>query len=485
MGVAVDPSTRYGSIAGFVFVFNLVVGAGALSLPLGFEVSGLILGTIMLIILCFLSYVTVTFMIEALSIANALLHPNAVSYSHEVLTPFLDSSSEAGSQKKTFTVQGTIQDNSDEQDTESLYSIEKKVEVSEMAGLFLGFWGEKLFFLVITIYLYGDLAIYAVSIPKSLQAVTGTWTLGSLPCCNETEVFYFYMAGFILLVGPICFFEISSTKWLQYTTMLIRNASLFTMIILAIIYIASGEGMKMETVHWVDFKGFPQIFGVAIYAFMCHHSLPGIITPMENKKNVFKLMGLDMLAILSVYLLLVWTAVFAFGDKSNPHCTLSPGEPCQIQQLYTLNFASYNFYPLAVFLVLFPVFTLTTNFPLIAITLRSNLMHLVTFRREKMTPEFRSIIFTLITLVPPFIISTLTQNVALLVQITGAYAGLAIMFIFPTVFVHMGRIKAKAAFGENYDNPYMSPFSHPFWVYLVYAWTVFALGCQIYRQITA
>jgi hypothetical protein len=90
-------------------------------------------------------------------------------------------------------------------------------------------------------------------------------------------------------------------------------------------------------------------------------------------------------------------------------------------------------------------------------------------------------------------------DVALLVQITGAYAGLAIMFIFPTVFVHAGRRyvnfnykqqfnltrRAKNVFGDTHMNPYKSPFSHPAWIYVVYVWAVFALGCQIYRQATA
>lgn len=34
---------------------------------------------------------------------------------------------------------------------ETLFSIDKRVEVSEMAELFLGFWGEKLFFIVIAV----------------------------------------------------------------------------------------------------------------------------------------------------------------------------------------------------------------------------------------------------------------------------------------------------------------------------------------------
>jgi hypothetical protein len=41
---------------------------------------------------------------------------------------------------------------------------------------------------------------------------------------------------------------------------------------------------------------------------------------MKEKRHVFKIMGMDMIAILMVYLLLVWTAVFAFGDKTNPTC---------------------------------------------------------------------------------------------------------------------------------------------------------------------
>lgn len=79
-----------------------------------------------------------------------------------------------------------------------------------MAGIFLGFWGEKLFFFVIVVsykcncvlvlplleilnlklYLYGDLAIYAVSIPTSLLQVTGSWTISeTLPCCSHQEVY--------------------------------------------------------------------------------------------------------------------------------------------------------------------------------------------------------------------------------------------------------------------------------------------------------
>ncbi len=57
---------------GFVYIFNLIIGVGALSLPKAFSQAGIILGTLLLFMLAFMSYMTATFMIEAMAIANAL-----------------------------------------------------------------------------------------------------------------------------------------------------------------------------------------------------------------------------------------------------------------------------------------------------------------------------------------------------------------------------------------------------------------------------
>lgn len=61
--------------------------------------------------------------------------------------------------------------------------------------------------------------------------------------------------------------------------------------------------------------------------------------------------------------------------------TNSASFPCQIQSLYTYNFLSFRFPSkvVAYYLGLFPVFTLTSNYPLIAITLRNNMMKIFPF----------------------------------------------------------------------------------------------------------
>jgi len=262
----------------------------------------------------------------------------------------------------------------------------------------------------------------------------------------------------------------------------IRNVSLLIMIILALIYDVKGKGTKPT--QWANWPGLPACFGAAIYAFMCHHSLPSIVTPIKEKKNINLLFLGDSIVILITYVVLCWSAVWAFGSVENPKCEPKPGPPCKLQKLYSMNFSSYDFHPLAVFLVLFPVFTLSTNFPMIAITLRNNLMQLITWKEDTMDPTFRRIIFTLLTLLPPYIIATLTDKTGFLVDITGAFAGLGIMFLFPALFVHFGRRKASELLGPLTDsNHHKSPFSHQFWIYSIYVWCFVALGAQIFRFI--
>lgn len=55
----------------FAYIFNLVIGVGALALPLAFSQAGLVLGTLLLITLAFMSFITSSYIIEAMAAANA------------------------------------------------------------------------------------------------------------------------------------------------------------------------------------------------------------------------------------------------------------------------------------------------------------------------------------------------------------------------------------------------------------------------------
>lgn len=71
-GGGVDDGSTYSPKVGAIYVFNLIVGAGALGLPKAFSEAGYIAGSILLLILAILSFMTVTFMVESMAIGNAI-----------------------------------------------------------------------------------------------------------------------------------------------------------------------------------------------------------------------------------------------------------------------------------------------------------------------------------------------------------------------------------------------------------------------------
>ena len=63
-----------------------------------------------------------------------------------------------------------------QQNYNTYYEINEIIEMGKMASLFFNRWGRTLFYLCITIYLYGDLAIYGAAVAKSLRDVACTFT---------------------------------------------------------------------------------------------------------------------------------------------------------------------------------------------------------------------------------------------------------------------------------------------------------------------
>ncbi len=64
--------TKYAASTGFVYVFNLIVGTGALTLPAAFADAGFALSSVILVALAFMSFLTATFVVESMAAANAI-----------------------------------------------------------------------------------------------------------------------------------------------------------------------------------------------------------------------------------------------------------------------------------------------------------------------------------------------------------------------------------------------------------------------------
>lgn len=93
------------------------------------------------------------------------------------------------------------------------------------------------------------------------------------------------------------------------------------MIALALVALFGGKGRGHPPM--ANLSGLPNLFGVCVYSFMCHHSLPSLITPINRKQKIYWLLFSDYALILAFYSLLSFTGAFTFNN---------------LQDIYTLNF---------------------------------------------------------------------------------------------------------------------------------------------------
>lgn len=136
--------------------------------------------------------------------------------------------------------------------------------------------------------------------------------------------------------------------------------------------------------------------------------------------------------------------------------------PNDISDIYSVNFEKYAI--VGPFLGLYPVFINSASFPLIGITLRETLKSVYRGSSDSKNTQTYNLYFALLTLLPPFGIALLTENVSLVVGMTGAYAGIAIQWIIPSVLVYQLRKKLVEMGYSPKENPFRSSFCHNGWI---------------------
>eukprot|EP00455_Lapot_gusevi_P043322 TRINITY_DN5251_c0_g1_i2.p1 TRINITY_DN5251_c0_g1~~TRINITY_DN5251_c0_g1_i2.p1 ORF type:complete len:175 (+),score=57.45 TRINITY_DN5251_c0_g1_i2:77-601(+) len=126
--------------------------------------------------------------------------------------------------------------------------------------------------------------------------------------------------------------------------------------------------------------------------------------------------------------------------------------------------------------------------------------------------------YSILAAVPPLLIAASTKSVDALVSFTGSFAGLAIQYIIPAWLVYSSRryvasLQTDALARTDADihadappspsprssispllqnlscslpfpvNVHRSPFSHPFWVYLIFVWSGLSLIMNCFNVI--
>ena len=122
--------------------------------------AGVVSGVICLLVVSFLAFVSVTFIVEVLSTANAWIKSSSAMRSSKVLQF-------SGKLKQTSsTVLSKLEENklymSKDKSYSLMFEIDEPVELGLMAELFLGSVGSTLFYAVLCVYLYGVSTSYFI-----------------------------------------------------------------------------------------------------------------------------------------------------------------------------------------------------------------------------------------------------------------------------------------------------------------------------------
>lgn len=497
----------------FIFIFNLIVGTGALAMPKAFAQAGWLVSTFVIITLALMSFMSVTFVIESMSIANymekkRLKHQTSVIRGNTSVHEPTANEVETEDDESASLLPDT---------TSKWYDITVQKELIDMARMFLPSHWLNFASITLSIYLYGDLVIYSAAISKSLRDVTCSstndsstshdtcWIIFNDYIISRSATYRIYVIAILFTIAPFAYFNAKKTTLIQFATSACRWLAFLSMIILTSIILALGQGKGSPVT--ANLTGVPNLFGVCVYSFMCHHSLPLLITPIRRKeKSLYTVITSDYLLILFFYLLLSFTAVYTFDD---------------LQQIYTLNFqksSSSSFdiiksvYILQYFLPLFPVFTLGSSFPIIAITLQKNLAFIIkpslislvnrqsTDQLEQSLVQVSSastdagestslsprvnfwidrIILPTLAVVPPVLMALITEDLTFWVNIVGSYAGVAVQYVTPGLIILYGRAKLKehtievqSESAARIRDKLKSPFSRSAWIWITFSWSI-------------
>lgn len=332
---------------------------------------------------------------------------------------------------------------------------------------------------------------------------------------SRRDAYRLMLLGIATVLVPLTYAGLTKTKSIQVATIILRWLAFFCMLGISIRVIVKEKTHNHPPL--ATLKGFPRMFGICVYAFMCHHSVPSMLTPVDKKKHLFwGLIGVYGL-VLFCYYLITMTGIFAFEHIDSVYSLNFVMNQCKEDQNSTSAEAA-NVPVLNIFLPSYPVFTIFSSYTVIALTLINNLRVLL---ERWINPDQPALKYTypLIAIVPPMIVSLFTENVALIVSLVGAYTGSLIQYVFPSLLVYYSRriiitkhlkllygkqmqLQPGEAKGEKESttgagttdvpeidealigrlneiyfesNLHASPFQHRYWIYGTGIWWVFSV----------
>jgi len=425
---AAHEGPQYSLFACYAFTINYILGVGSLGMPYAAQEAGYAAGFILIVLVSFLSYVTVMMVARTALRAEMLVlqacenkpigqwcYVRCIATKGEPHLPNEESLCEACAANCHMPPQ--------------LY------EVVQLCDTFLGKWGRLSYQLSLVLLMYAGLLAYVLVFVATLSNVFNLSRDMSILICAVVMI-------------PVSMMNITEMVPLQVTLSAISIISLLIMGGVGLwSAISSGwpESHRFSKLEPVNFDGLGLAFSTALFSQLFQHSVPGLINPLkrEDRLLVPSVFGMALATTAVLYVFLSFGCVLAFGEE--------------LEESVNINFANFRWganpswiaKATSHFCGFYPALATVAVFPLITITLSNNLQVVSplskSFRSEH--PRAVTLLFRLLAAVPPIVIALPVKSLSTAFKFAGL-GGIWVAFVTPALL----QMLSTRAIVERFDN---------------------------------
>ena len=209
-------------LVGVCFTLNYVIGSGFLTLPWAFNAAGLGFATLILTLVSGISVMTCFQLLEVVARTNKLVDIHGLAglkgcdlfISSSTPTTNVISYGSIPSEPENTIIELTNMDrkciqNDNDNDDDLISLGERKFEVAELCGIYLGSFARKIYLVSISFYFYGAMWAY------STVFCNGWANWMPFPGLNTNESYYVYLTLWGIVECTWCLFELDEQIFVQ------------------------------------------------------------------------------------------------------------------------------------------------------------------------------------------------------------------------------------------------------------------------------
>ncbi|ELP87123.1 hypothetical protein EIN_496680 [Entamoeba invadens IP1] len=423
----------------FGILINYIVGTGVFGLPFAFEGAGVALSA------------GTTLFFYVMSIITALWVLENMARSSGVMETYRESR------------------NAQRPDNAIHYEV---YNYTRMSAIFFGKGGKIATIIIMALFCYGALWAYGSVFSSSVTLIMWKYPLKKFGECSTTmsewELFgtchLTYLGGialFGLIVIPLSLMGVAEQAILQNVLTFWRFFCFSLMALTCLVHIfvntAHGtfdivpQGMSL-TQFFINIGGFGTLFSSCSVALACHQNLPDVVTPTKPKTYLRTVVISGITTATILYVIIGFSCSFTFGTNTKTPVTHNwlNYSGCGGGFGVCSDGSEAKWYGIVVqwIVLLSPPINLTSEYPLVCVTLASNLLQMIPKKWKVKHPKVWLYSARIAASTPPLIAAAIKGDLEVIFNFTGIF-GFFLLFIIPAVLQIYSKFIIRRKWGSK------------------------------------